>query len=441
MKKIFCLLMLAFLATMVMSCKDDSAKEDGKEEQNVEISKESVKILAIGNSFSDNAMSYLYPILKAFGAQEIILGNMYIGGCSLNTHFNNAVNDNPNYIYRKNDSNAQTAGTFVNTSSTKLSTAIVDEQWQFITIQQASNYSGLVGTYNDDQLNYMADYVKTNATNTEVKLGWHMTWAYQQDSTHSAFKDYDKDQTLMYQAISACASQKILPNKNYDFIIPAGTSIQNARTSYIGDKLTQDGYHLNALGEYIIGLTWVLKITNWSIADLQIDLVPAEFKRDIEMIKQSAVDAIEKPYEVTQSKFNEKPSEEEVDLTNYDLVEWQPSLGFWNSQSSINLITVDAIANQFVSSGIRFSKSDLPIGTLIFIEEGYGYRPEGWINETDVLTTTRPSNVTTHMIEVTNEWWGNYVLRAFNVYASPRVDMTNKIAEAREAFKIYIPKK
>lgn len=410
-----------------------------KEEERTPISKDSVKILAIGNSFSDNAMNQMYSILQAFGAKEIVLGNMYIGGCSVETHYNNAVNDSASYQYRKNDSRTAQAGQFVTTGSTKLSTALTDEDWQFVTLQQASDFSGVVDTYNAEQLNYLVELVKKSVANDNLKVGWHMTWAYAENSTHSAFPKYNRDQQTMYEVICACVKQTICNNDNFDFIIPAGTAIQNARTSYVGDQLTADGYHLNTLGEYIIGLTWVMEITGWSIEDLNLDYVPSEFKNDIEMIKEAAVNALKNPYTVTQSECLEKPTVE-IDLSGYQLLEWEPKLGFWNSSASDQFIDVDAIANQFVSTSVRFSREDLPVGTIIMIESGYGYRPDGWNTESGKSTAARPANVTTEMIVVDEEWWGDYLYRGFNIFVSPnRMDMTDLVEETAAKLKIYVP--
>lgn len=270
------------------------------------MSKERVKILAIGNSFSDNAMKYMYSILQAFGAKEIVLGNMYIGGCTLVSHYNYAVHDVPRYQYRKNDSRTPQAGNFTNTEKMTLSFAVTDEDWDVVTVQQASDFSGVLATYKTVQLDYLADFIKSSVNNEDVVVGWHMTWAYAATSTHAAFPTYNRDQMTMYNAICECVKEKVLPNANIDFIIPAGTAIQNARTSYIGDNLTADGYHLNALGEYIAGLTWVLEITGWSIEDLNLDYVPAMFRSDIEMIKESALNALENPYTITQSEYTQK---------------------------------------------------------------------------------------------------------------------------------------
>ena len=111
----------------------------------------SIKILAIGNSFADNAMAYLYPILAALGYDDIVLGNLFIGGCSLATHTYNALNNLPAYTYRKN-----TTGKFDNVDNVSISTALADEDWQYVTMQQASGASGLIYTYDVEALkNYV----------------------------------------------------------------------------------------------------------------------------------------------------------------------------------------------------------------------------------------------------------------------------------------------
>ena len=60
-----------------------------------------VRILAIGNSFSQDAVEqYLHELAEAEGISTII-GNMFIGGCSLERHVKNARENAPAYAYRK----------------------------------------------------------------------------------------------------------------------------------------------------------------------------------------------------------------------------------------------------------------------------------------------------------------------------------------------------
>ena len=57
-----------------------------------------VKILAVGNSFStDAAESYVDDLAIADGLQ-LIIANMYIGGCSLERHWKNAEGDRKSVV-------------------------------------------------------------------------------------------------------------------------------------------------------------------------------------------------------------------------------------------------------------------------------------------------------------------------------------------------------
>ena len=49
----------------------------------------SISILSIGNSFSADAMTYLWDMLRQVGYDEVYLGYLYIGSCSLEKHSNN----------------------------------------------------------------------------------------------------------------------------------------------------------------------------------------------------------------------------------------------------------------------------------------------------------------------------------------------------------------
>lgn len=445
MKKILTFVILLFFSFTLVSCNEVEKniiplpeKPEIETEKNV-VSKDSVKILAIGNSFSDDAMvNYMYGILQAFGVNEIKIANMYIGGCTIQTHYNNAVNDSASYTYRKNDSTSAQPGIFVNTANKKISEALVDEEWDLITLQQASQDSGIIDTYKSDQINYLIDLAVKTTQRPDTKFAWHMTWAYHKNTGHSAFPKYNSDQMTMYEAICGCVRQNIVTNNYINFVIPSGTAIQNARSSYLGDTLTEgDGYHLNNLGDYIIGLTWIVKYTGWDINDLNMDYVPSAFVRDIEVIKESVTNAINNPFEVTQSKFLEKPSIN-IDLTKYEILDWQPTFGHWNSTGSEATKIITSMKN-FVCSGKRFSKSELPVGSIIIIEQGWQYRPDGWTTE-DKNTGVRPGNVTTEVVEIDEAWWGNYIYRAFNVSSSSAPDLTDKVEEAGAKLKIYVPK-
>ena len=60
---------------------------------------DTIKVLAIGNSFSQDAVEqYLHELGEAEGI-TMIIGNMFIGGCSLERHVQNIRNNAPAYAY------------------------------------------------------------------------------------------------------------------------------------------------------------------------------------------------------------------------------------------------------------------------------------------------------------------------------------------------------
>ena len=90
-----------------------------------------------------------------------------------------------------------------------------------------------------------------------MKIAFHQTWAYSEDSGHKDFPRYDSDQTTMYNAILDAAGQTMEDYGNIEILIPSGTAIQNGRQSWLGDTFNSDGYHLNtSYGCYTAACTW-----------------------------------------------------------------------------------------------------------------------------------------------------------------------------------------
>ena len=104
-----------------------------------------MRILAIGNSFSEDAVeNYLYQLAREDG-HNIVIGNMYIGGASLALHWENASVNNPNYQLRKIDRN----GNMNRIDNMGIYQAIINENWDYISFQEVSQLSGLMEGYDE----------------------------------------------------------------------------------------------------------------------------------------------------------------------------------------------------------------------------------------------------------------------------------------------------
>lgn len=301
-----------------------------------------LQILCIGNSFSVDLLTYVYEIAKDVGVENVVLGNLYVGGCTLEGHQMFTEGDNPVYAYLVNKD-----GEWVTTPETKVSTALAAEDWDFVTFQEGSARSGQTETYSF--LSTLVDYVKERVSE-KTKLVWHMTWAYQQDSGHSAFVNYENDQMKMYEAILNAYNTCVLPEKDIVGLIPAGTAIQNARTSYIGDTLCADSQcHLGYLGDYIVGLTAVKALTGLSIDN--VSFLPAEIpEAHRTMAIESANNAYENPFEVTVSEYPPEPENPNIDLSNGKNAVIENMN--WNDDGSLNIL---CLGNSFSENTLYFA--------------------------------------------------------------------------------------
>lgn len=232
----------------------------------------SIKVLAIGNSFSVDSMEHLWNMIHSAGYETVVLGNLHSSGCSLQTHLYNMTNNRKAYTLSMN-----TAGTW-NSYSSNAADALKAEDWDVVVIQQVSGYSGDVSSYS--YLTEILTWLEANKPSENTKLLWNMTWAYQSDSGHGDFAKYDRDQQTMYNAIIDAVQRQILTRAAFSGVIPTGIAIQNLRGSSLGDTITRDGYHLSlGIGRYTAALAWYCYLTGNS-ADT-VTWMPQEYESEI----------------------------------------------------------------------------------------------------------------------------------------------------------------
>lgn len=319
---------------------------------------QTIRILAIGNSFSEDAVEqYLYELGDTEGI-NFIIGNMYIGGCTLEKHWNNADNNIASYSYRKVVNGVKTSQ-----ANTTLEYAIKDEPWDYISFQQASPNSGQYATY----LPYLTEllaYVKGKTTNPKVAYILHQTWAYAQTSTHTGFANYGNSQQTMYDAIID-ATHRIKENvQDISIIIPSGSAIQNGRTSGVGDNFCRDGYHLDyKIGRYTAACTWFEKITGISaIGNVATPTGLDDFR--IRVAQTAAHFAVLNPEEVTlMTDFIESTD-------NNTILHYPINISFGSAVSSSSWNSLTNAQNSIISGLKDLEGNDT--GIMIEVDDAFG---------------------------------------------------------------------
>lgn len=217
-----------------------------------------IKVLAIGNSFSQDATHYLHQIAAADGV-ELKVVNLYIGGCSLERHWNNIQSGAEEYLMEENGYSTE--------RHISIPAALAMDEWGYIVTQQASHDSGRMETY-DPCIGNMAEYIRKQAPKAELLL--QETWAYEIDSLHPQFKNYEQNQQIMYRKLSEAYGRAA--GQIGVRLIPCGDVIQALRKKepFIyergGMSICRDGFHMNIIyGRYLLAAVWYKTLTGNSI--------------------------------------------------------------------------------------------------------------------------------------------------------------------------------
>lgn len=213
-----------------------------------------IKILAIGNSFSRDALYYLD---KIGAADEVAIKavNLYIPGCSLEQHWKNIESDIPDYIYEENG--------YTTEKKVSIRQALESNDWNYIVTQQSSGSSGLLQTY-FPYLDSIAGYIRKHVSSGELLL--HQTWAFEKNFQKSQFAAYDFDQLKMHQQLTE--SYRYAADRLNLRLIPCGEIVQKMRgvEPFVFEKggrsLCRDGRHMDYLyGRYLLSAVWYRFLT------------------------------------------------------------------------------------------------------------------------------------------------------------------------------------
>lgn len=214
-----------------------------------------MKILSIGNSFSEDAHKWLHE-LSINSDCVIDTINLMIGGCSLETHWKNINNDDPTYAMQGNGLD------FI--KQTTLKDALKCDKYDIITLQQVSGLSGKYETY-FPYITELLEFVNQYQPQADIYL--HRTWSYEIDSSHSSFIAYNCDQFTMFDSI--CNTYDNLSQTLGIPIIPVGDVIQYLRQNFDefdykkgGLSLCRDGFHLSLdYGRFTAAAVWYKTLT------------------------------------------------------------------------------------------------------------------------------------------------------------------------------------
>lgn len=261
--------------------------------------RESLKLLTIGNSFSNDALGYLSYIAKA-GDKNLTVGRASLGGCSLERHARHL---------REAEAGDPKGKAYDGRSLPEI---LASQPWDIVTIQQWSQLSFKPETFQPHADELIAA-IRKHAPSAEIVV--HETWAYRED--HPWFQKNDgftpakmyEGARDTYRAFADGKGFRILPvgdamnlarkTARWTFTPDTSFDLQNPPPGQLPDqhaslnigwrwttpkgdaqpKLELDAIHCNAAGKYLAGCVWYLQLFNAETLPASFtpkDLTPAD---------------------------------------------------------------------------------------------------------------------------------------------------------------------
>jgi hypothetical protein len=280
-----------------------------------------------------NSITYFGDVCEAAGIDNVYLGHMYKGGVTFQQQYEDATGIDTNgdgvtshtFSYRTYDNSKWSAYS----SGKHVAEVVGSDDWDYIVLNQGAIDAPLYGqelangevrdTF-DTYFDWEIDYIRGLAP--DATLCWNMTFAceeyeqgdprYNECDLRWQYKNwFNFNSHTMYDAIVGAVQKYVLPEEEIEIILPAATVVQNVRSSYRGQTLTNDLTHLddnpeNLHGRYAVGLTWFKAITGADLSDF--DWVPADnLTDDLPMIKEAVNNAIAYPLAETESTYKVAP--------------------------------------------------------------------------------------------------------------------------------------
>ena len=223
--------------------------------QCIDLKKENLKILDIGNSYTQDSHTYLASILNAVGAEDNFSLYKAVRGSGSFSTWLDCYDDKDNVAY----SITHTAGKVIdgiaadgqaNDGST-FRNALTAVDWDIIIIHQVSNYSPYYYAMTANAYyGKLYEFVRLiKETNPQVAIGWLLVHSYAESNSQNP-EGWTSEERWRRIADATKGIAKL----GIDFVIPYGTAVQNLRASSLNDgsDFSTDGTHLaTGLGDYV----------------------------------------------------------------------------------------------------------------------------------------------------------------------------------------------
>ena len=252
-------LVVFLIFTITIKAQTDPEYIETEHLPKINLTKDSLKILHIGNSFTNNSTSYLSSMVKAAGidTNDMCLYKCIRGSGTFQL-FLKCWNDKDTRGYSISKVvggiTLPVASSAIPYDGSNIRKAFTDCKWDIIIIQQVSSYSHKYSVWNKEHVGgHLQEFINLIRTyQPQAAIGVNLV--------HASYKLGNNTDSLFH--LIADSYHQFCIDYGVDFVIPYGTAVQNIRQSSVnntqyGFSNPDDQHHLaNGVGQYVANATY-----------------------------------------------------------------------------------------------------------------------------------------------------------------------------------------
>ena len=234
------------------------------------------------------------------GYDSLVLGVMYESGCKMYEHAAAVKNNTALYDYYKANSSSYAEETdhWYTTKDVTLLTALQDEQWDVVVIQEMNTYATVDANYRTGDMETVINYIDSKLAKDPIIL-WNLIWAnpeipegydesnYKESWIYKILQPYSayanvvskweayyetlgNDDQTMYSEIVRNYNTYVATNRNVEGALLSGTAIQQAKNWLMDNygysevaaeqAMYRDYTHMSDYGRTMVAYLWYAQL-------------------------------------------------------------------------------------------------------------------------------------------------------------------------------------
>ena len=292
-----------------------------------------LKVLTLGSSSSVDACHMLNMVAAAEGVeQELVIGTLYYSGCKLSQHVKFLQENSSVYqLYLSSSAEPKSPPTIMENITMQM--ALRQDCWDIILLQGASSETLEDEAFTNGNIEIIKKYVLENKLNPEAVFGYHAigvsstdkdliaTYPYTPNSYDTTAAKYGYDRTRIYAERADRLKRFVETDQDYKYRIYSITAVENAITSFLGQKgIKRDYTHLTDIGRLIAAYSCYCELYGIEeLTEIKVNAIPRSFLKstpdksadlvltDAEkaVVVEAVNNTIQTPLTITQSKITE----------------------------------------------------------------------------------------------------------------------------------------